>query len=785
MTTYLRQLSFINEPREHDVPTNRRRRCPINAGDATGGGGDDGCFVTRYLDGRMVTKPKEADTEIYHGKEPVNLPDWPLLCAPNTTRAPPLTAACTGPDDGLASIRRSRLHLSAGPDIDFIDTANDDDDQQERAAGDELAIRRSAQKAKAAQPRRSLPIADPNANPIGNGTAKPTKNVTISIVVSTISTNPDSSQMIKQIGILPSPPPNDNEPFCRAAAATAAVNGASQLLQGTLADERDWDGQGSAAVNWKLENDHAYGLSVSLYEKNCVTDERVGEPIADCYGLMVRGQSAVMAMADGVNWGEQYTTDCVMCNVIVNALIYLGEGARLAARSAVQGCLEYLDTAVLGHGAAGECLEMPKRVPHRPQTKMYYMIHTGGATETTRKVFVSLLRSFWEAHASILEVGGALSTLTAAVVLPLGSAALTTTDRHVVCACNVGDSFGYVYSKTHGVREFTQGSHDILNMRDMRDALGALGPVAGNQPELSNLTLSMTIVEPGDIVFLTSDGISDNFDPVVGKFAEPFTEARPMAAANGAVVPGLAPKRQNRSTSAIVSTSTTARSVRPISSSSAARPPLQPNAQRQPVQRSESHSHNRTRPALSIREPTAKPATTERPKFLRSHTVIEPRAAITHEVRRKLSTKLPLVTGQQRHALTLLRLDDLLCYGINGTHRPCPSARKLCHLLVDFAKMITVARRSLLEQRELYYRTVTDAVTGLRSEVELNKLQQRAARKRVVDGSTFGQLPGKLDHASVVAFTVESTGAHRSASSLASSRPPPTGGRTSIVETNL
>lgn len=56
-------------------------------------------------------------------------------------------------------------------------------------------------------------------------------------------------------------------------------------------------------------------------------------------------------------------------------------------------------------------------------------------------------------------------------------------------------------------------------MRDMRDALGALGPVDGTNPELSNLTCSMTEVESGDIVFITSDGVSDNFDPVVGKFA--------------------------------------------------------------------------------------------------------------------------------------------------------------------------------------------------------------------------------------------------------------------------
>ena len=66
---------------------------------------------------------------------------------------------------------------------------------------------------------------------------------------------------------------------------------------------------------------------------------------------------------------------------------------------------------------------------------------------------------------------------------------------------------------------FVSGSHDIYSMRDMRDALGALGPVDGKNPELNNLTVSLTLADENDIVFLTSDGISDNFDPVVGKFA--------------------------------------------------------------------------------------------------------------------------------------------------------------------------------------------------------------------------------------------------------------------------
>ena len=43
----------------------------------------------------------------------------------------------------------------------------------------------------------------------------------------------------------------------------------------------------------------------------------------------------------------------------------------------------------------------------------------------------------------------------------------------------------------------TLGSHDIGQMRDMRDAGGALGPVDGVNPELQNLTCSMTFVDDG------------------------------------------------------------------------------------------------------------------------------------------------------------------------------------------------------------------------------------------------------------------------------------------------
>jgi len=114
---------------------------------------------------------------------------------------------------------------------------------------------------------------------------------------------------------------------------------------------------------------------------------------------------------------------------------------------------------------------------------------------------------------------------------------------------------------------------------------------------------------------------------------------------------------------------------------------------------------------------------------------------------------LPLVTGPQRHALTLYRLEDLLSYGINGTFSPCASARRLCHLLIDFVRMITSARRKTLEQRELFYKLSTGP-DGVKREVQMNRMQHRAARKRVVDSSAFVALPGKLDHATVLAYTV-------------------------------
>lgn len=162
-------------------------------------------------------------------------------------------------------------------------------------------------------------------------------------------------------------------------------------------------------THWNATStDHGFGIAISLYEKNPVTNEHAGSPIADCFGIIGRQDSCVMAMADGVNWGEK---------------------ARLASCAAVQASIEYLSRALFS----------PNNI-----------------AKSTREVFVSLLRSFWESQDFILEVNGHLTTLTVAVILPLSNDDKYK-NKYVVCACNVGDSLGYVYNKKHGVREFTQG----------------------------------------------------------------------------------------------------------------------------------------------------------------------------------------------------------------------------------------------------------------------------------------------------------------------------------------
>ncbi|XP_042225001.1 uncharacterized protein LOC121868428 isoform X2 [Homarus americanus] len=463
-------------------------------------------------------------------------------------------------------------------------------------------------------------------------------------------------------------------------------------------------------LNWNRPHKRAYGLSTTLYERHPVTSERAGNPIADAFGVVAREDSAILALADGVNWGEK---------------------ASIAARCAIHGCLHHLNTALYSPAAS--------------------------PPETTTDIFVALLRSFHAAHSLILQEDGMLTTLTAAVVAPLSNK-----EQFVVCVCNVGDSLAYVYSQKYGVREITQGSHDIYSMRDMRDALGALGPVDGQNPELNNLTCSLTYCDPGDIVFLTSDGISDNFDPVVGKFAIPRKEKETKSSSRESQSTerpnsGKGPREQQNGgqephgeghKSEGNKTQNSARE--PRGSGQGRR-----NGERQQPTRQHSQQQQRgraRRPQQGAKEQPAGPGRGVKQPVSNVKSV---GAGLPEDEDVSTDPFLPLVEAHQRHELTLLRMEDLLRCGLTSMG-PVTTAQGLCLEMVHFATKLTVAKRRILEDPDLYPS----------ASKELSRSDQRNRRRKVCE--KLALVPGKLDHATVVAYTV---GAYREDDSVEPEEP--------------
>ena len=219
----------------------------------------------------------------------------------------------------------------------------------------------------------------------------------------------------------------------------------------------------AGVLNWKGRDVACYGIVTSLYEREKDSSRNVGDPVADCLAVVGRSNNCILALADGVNWGER---------------------SMIAARSAVYGAVTDL--------IKGERLDQ---------------------AQTTKDVFRAILHAFEFAQDVIMDEEATLTTLCVGVVVDLPDK-----DKWGFCVVNLGDSLAFVYSQIGGVREVTVGSHSLDELRDMRYSGGALGPADGFNPDLGNLTFSYTQLENDDIVYLTSDGISDNFDPVIGRF---------------------------------------------------------------------------------------------------------------------------------------------------------------------------------------------------------------------------------------------------------------------------
>lgn len=277
-----------------------------------------------------------------HGKEPTDLPDISLRSY--DTGVHTVIAASTGPGEGLTAVKRSRAHLTLGDDIDFIDTAIEEPDERKSVPKPELSFRTRYHQQFRQRLNKDTQEADQNANKttIDSSTRprklsksetkeettkihqlKTEKNAsgTINVIVSMISTKPATNNVnlvlsrpqsdnynknveIPKENISPNDnvKQNDNKDFIPNDIMTASMN------CNTIASPDEYAG----ICNWKMETENAYGLSVSLYEKNYITQESTGNPIADCYGVVMRGNSIAMALADGVNWGKVSICLCVV-----------------------------------------------------------------------------------------------------------------------------------------------------------------------------------------------------------------------------------------------------------------------------------------------------------------------------------------------------------------------------------------------------------------------------------------------------------------------------------------
>ena len=219
-------------------------------------------------------------------------------------------------------------------------------------------------------------------------------------------------------------------------------------------------------TNWERRQPVADGDSITLYEHKAGNNSNHhGDPIADVYSVVLHPNGCILAVADGVNWGIK---------------------PRLAARCAVHGVMDHLNRS----------LHSQISIP-----------------QTTQDIFHCILRSFDSGQRLIIERGGTTTTLCVGVVVELrdhkGSS------QWGLCIVSVGDTLCYVWrDDVQMVYEVTSAVH-AGKERNPRDCGGCLGCNLGDQPDLSNLLCSFVPLNNNDIVFVVSDGVSDNIDPVI------------------------------------------------------------------------------------------------------------------------------------------------------------------------------------------------------------------------------------------------------------------------------
>jgi hypothetical protein len=208
--------------------------------------------------------------------------------------------------------------------------------------------------------------------------------------------------------------------------------------------------------------DHMCASAMSTYPRVLGTDSRQGDPICDRYKAHLHSNGAIMALADGCNWGR---------------LPY--EAAVRATETFVSFLAQHVSHITSMRGAGPFLLAA--------LTRAHNSITEG--------------REIWDSGTTTL-IGGLL--------LPLSG---TSEGRWGFVCVSLGDCKAFHYSqRTRTFVDITRGNR--RNLTDAKDPGGRLGPyIDVGQPDLRNLHLYYQSTEPGDLIFLVSDGVHDNLDP--------------------------------------------------------------------------------------------------------------------------------------------------------------------------------------------------------------------------------------------------------------------------------
>lgn len=211
-----------------------------------------------------------------------------------------------------------------------------------------------------------------------------------------------------------------------------------------------------------MSTSFAAARSASTYP-NLPSGERDGDPNADQLWLRVYGNRALVAVADGCNWGRR---------------------PQEAARQATQAIKAYLG-----------------RRPDVPDLHEAAHFLLRAFAEADKKIMEGK-EEVWEAGTTTL-IGGLLVQL-----VPDDE----DDPRWGFVCCSVGDCKAFLWSaRKRKVIDITAGNRS--NVIDTKDPGGRLGPyLEGGAPDLRNLKLYFIPCCESDLLIIVSDGVRYNYN---------------------------------------------------------------------------------------------------------------------------------------------------------------------------------------------------------------------------------------------------------------------------------